>query len=532
MDEKQILVEEEQESPPNPSLSPLTFFSSLIAVPRLNMQFFPSVKSGGEERLSIGPELAGKPPKATETSALANSIRKKRFWTVTPAMVEVLKVVHQTVAASVGNIMEWYDLAIFAYFAPEIGENFFPGDNHTLKMIQIFAVLAGSFFMRPVGAIVMGHIGDTKGRKAALILSIILLGMPTFLVGCLPNYGSLGVMAPVLLIIIRLAQGVSIGGEMAGAYLCAVENAPPDRKAFLSAVCEVSGGLGMMIGSATSGFVRSILSDEAMESWGWRIPFLLAFVVALFGWNVRRYLPEEPEFAEKNDMSQVSMTANGSFENVVQVVRVHWYGILLLAGVVSFDASMFCTTFVWLANYATDLSSEPIGEEAFAANTMVFIPLIISSLTFGKLSDLIGYHKVMLSTALSLVFFGPFAFAAVETNTLVGFAIGQMILALIVGAYTGPLGARMVDFFPPAVRYTAIGIGFNLAQCVLGGTMPVIATLLSETSLGLTGVSLFLSMVAMVTVLCLEGMRKIEKRRALIATPQPSGYGGYGEMNE
>ena len=212
-------------------------------------------------------------------------------------------------AGAIGNVLEWYDFAVYGYFAAAIGRTFFPSEDPVAQVLAAFGIFAVGFLMRPVGGALIGYIGDRLGRRAALTFSVAAMAIPTFLVGVLPGYDTLGIAAPILLTLLRMIQGLSVGGEYTTSVVFMVEHAPPDRRGMVGAMACCGAVGGILAGSATGAVLASLMSPEALESWGWRIPFMLGLVVGLAGFVLRRGIAEEeaPEgraFAADRDAAQ------------------------------------------------------------------------------------------------------------------------------------------------------------------------------------------------------------------------------------
>lgn len=214
------------------------------------------------------------------------------FPSITPKQRKTL------VASSLGNILEWYDFALFGFFAPILAQLFFPSDDHLASLLSTFGVFAAGFLMRPLGGALFGHFGDKVGRKNALAASVILMAIPTTLLGLLPTHSQVGLLAPILLTVLRLIQGLSVGGELTGSISFIVEHSPPSQRGFFGSWASNSIGMGLLLGSATGALMTSLLSPDDLASWGWRIPFLFGIVVGGVGLYLRMKL-EEPESFQK-----------------------------------------------------------------------------------------------------------------------------------------------------------------------------------------------------------------------------------------
>ena len=196
-------------------------------------------------------------------------------------------------AGTIGNLLEWYDFAIYGYFAATIGRVFFPAENAVAQVLAAFGIFALGYLMRPLGGVVVGHIGDRLGRRAALTFSIAAMAIPTFLVGLLPGYETLGMAAPILLTLLRMVQGLSVGGEATTAMVFLVEQAPPGRRGLVGSFCSLAATGGFLLGSAIGAAFAALLPADELAAWGWRVPFLLGLVLGIVGWWIRQVIVEE-----------------------------------------------------------------------------------------------------------------------------------------------------------------------------------------------------------------------------------------------
>jgi MHS family proline/betaine transporter-like MFS transporter len=223
-------------------------------------------------------------------------------WDSAPAPVErricgirVSENLYRAFAANIGNILEWYDFAVFGYLAEVFGKLFFVASNPTVGLLESFAVFGGAFFMRPVGGVILGSIGDRFGRKRALEISIMLMACCTFALGCLPTYHTIGVLAPVLMVLLRLLQGVSVGGQLVGSFVFTIESAPPGSRVLYGGLCMGTAVFGSMLGSFVASLLH-LLPEEHLYSWGWRLPFWSGIFVAFVGLHIQRQVEDSPEF--------------------------------------------------------------------------------------------------------------------------------------------------------------------------------------------------------------------------------------------
>ena len=370
-------------------------------------------------------------------------------------------------AGAIGNVLEWYDFAVYGYFAAAIGRVFFPSQDAVAQVLAAFGIFAVGFFMRPVGGALIGHIGDRFGRRAALTFSIAAMAVPTFLVGALPGYDTLGVAAPILLTLLRMIQGLSVGGEYTTSVVFMVEHAPAERRGLIGATACCGAVGGILAGSATGALLASIMSPEALESWGWRIPFLMGLVVGLAGLALRRSLHEEATGKERKGSP------------LAETFRDHGPLLLRLAALSVFNSVGFYLMFVYIVSWLQMVDGVPPAQ-ALGINTISMALLLPLMVTMGWVTDRVGRRPVMLAaTVLAVVGAWPLFWLMHSTNAAI-VLVGQLGFVLLVGTFCGCQPTIMVEAVPARVRCTAIALGYNVTVGLIGGLCPLVATWLVE----------------------------------------------------
>jgi MFS transporter, MHS family, proline/betaine transporter len=366
-------------------------------------------------------------------------------------------------AGAIGNVLEWYDFAIYGYFAAAIGRTFFPLQQQVAQVLAAFGIFAVGYLLRPIGGALIGHIGDRLGRPTALTFSVVAMAVPTFLVGVLPGYEVLGIMAPVLLTALRAIQGLSVGGEYTTSIVFMVERAPPGRRGLIGAMACCGAAGGILLGSATGAVLAAAMSPETLQSWGWRIPFILGLVVGVAGLLLRRQVQEAPR--------------QGAAERLpfFDVVRDHRALLARLAGLAVFNAVGFYLLFVYIVSWL-QLADGVAPAQALDINTASMLLLLAVMLGGGWLSDRVGRKPVLLgATAVAFLAAVPLFWLMHHPN--VGLALmGQMGFALVIGMFLGAQPSLMVEATPAAVRCTAVALGYNVTLGLIGGTSPIAAT--------------------------------------------------------
>ena len=364
-------------------------------------------------------------------------------------------------AGAIGNILEWFDFAVYGYFAVFIGHNFFPQADPVAQVIGAFGIFAIGYLARPIGGVLIGHIGDRHGRKVAMTVSVGAMAIPTFLIGILPGYATIGIAAPILLTILRTVQGLSLGGEYTTSMIFMVEHAPAHRRNLAGATA-VSGAItGILLGSATGALLASVMPQDALASWGWRVPFLFGLVIGIMGLILRRHLPE----GERNNAAQSPLR---------QVLRTYPWPVFQVAVLCLINAVGFQVVFVYLVSWL-QLVDNIAPATALEVNTASMLLFLVFTFVGGALADRFGNLPVMAVGAGGLVVFAVplFHILAIPQPSII--MIAQMILGVLLGLYIGAQPGLIVMHSPKPVRCTALAIGYNLTLGVVGGLTPLTA---------------------------------------------------------
>lgn len=368
-------------------------------------------------------------------------------------------------AGMIGNVLEWYDFAIYGFFAVEIGRQFFPHESQVAQLLATFGVFAVGYLMRPLGGIAIGHVSDHYGRRAALIVAITAMAVPTFLIGLLPGYAVLGIAAPILLTVLRMVQGLSLGGEHPSSMVFLVERAPEGRRGFMGGLAACGAIVGLLLGSATGALLAALMSADALAEWGWRIPFIMGLGVGLVGNLIRRNIEETvPE-------------RSGKSPAIVETLRNHWRLVGRIAALAAFNAVPFYLLFVYLVS-VMELDNGFTPAQALLINTISMTALLPCMLFGAWLTDKVGRKPVLLfSIGMGFLTAWPLFTLMHQPDPVLVFA-GQLGAALFVGLFTSSFPALIVEATPAPVRCTAVALGYNLSIGIVGGLTPVIATLL------------------------------------------------------
>ena len=377
------------------------------------------------------------------------------------------------ISGMIGNGLEWYDFALYGIFAATIGHLFFPSDNEAVSLMAAYGTFAAGFIMRPVGAVLFGYIGDKWGRKTSLAFSILLMAIPTACIGLLPTYDQIGIWAPIGLTIIRLLQGLSLGGEFSGSITFLVEHAPPKKRGLIGSATIFSLAAGILLGSIVATICANVLTPEELESWGWRVPFLIGIVIGLVGFYIRHYTDESPEFESAKKQGKMSKTP-------VRDVFKHNKKQLFVAIAVYLTVTVpFYAVSVFAIGFLRKFMGFSMQDALFMNSIVMFVMMLVVPIS-AYLSDRIGRKPILVSVtiAMILLIYPIFWLLSTPGGGMINALTAQILFALLVGLYAGPIPAFLVDLFPTRVRYTGIGLSYNISAALFGGTMPMVATML------------------------------------------------------
>jgi MFS family permease len=377
-------------------------------------------------------------------------------------------------ASSAGTLIEWYDFYIFGSLAAIISGLFFPKDDPTAAFLLTLATFATGFAIRPVGAVFFGRIGDLVGRKYAFLVTLVIMGLSTTVIGLLPTYEKIGILAPIALVFLRLLQGLALGGEYGGAATYVAEHAPDGRRGYYTSFIQTTATLGLFVSLAVILGVRLWVGEEAFKTWGWRIPFLLSILLVGMSLYIRLKLKESPLFARLKEKGKASATPLGdSFGNKKnwKLILLALFGATAGQGVVWYTGQFYALYFLQTA----------LKIEFATANIVVAIALILGTpffILFGHLSDKIGRKRIMLLGFLLAVLTYIPIYMAMEK-----FAASPAMLVLLIFVQViyvtmvyGPIAAFLVELFPAKIRYTSMSLPYHVGNGVFGGFTPLVAS--------------------------------------------------------
>nr|WP_243394282.1 MFS transporter [Bifidobacterium parmae] len=417
-------------------------------------------------------------------------------------------------ASMVGTAIEFYDFYAYGTAAA----NYFPHiffsakDNPTVALLMSLLTFAIAFIARPLGSLVFGHFGDRMGRKTTLVVSLMTMGIGTFLIGCLPTYDQAGVFAVAILCLLRFIQGIGLGGEWSGAALVATENAPEDKRALYGSFPELGAPIGFFLSNGTYFLLETFNDSDAMLAWGWRVPFLLSAVLVIIGLVVRVHMEETPIFRMAQEQKKVVKSP------LTEVFRKSWKQVLQATFLVAVTYTLFYTLATWSLAWGTKEQGEGGGGLGFT-NQEYLLMLMIAICVFAAFiviscvnADKWGRKRVIITSSVLLV-----VFAALFPFLLNGEIVGQrnffanMVFLCVgfalMGTAFGPIGAFLPELFDANVRYSGSGIGYNLAAIVGAAFVPTIATWLSS-HFGVHSVGLYLGVMAVCCLVAVLSCRE------------------------
>ncbi len=399
------------------------------------------------------------------------------------------------IASVIGNALEWYDFTVYAFLAAIIGKHFFPSTDDTTALLSSFAVFGVGFVARPLGGVLIGLFGDKMGRKPALLLTIVMMAAGTGLIGILPTYASIGVAAPILLVLARLLQGFSAGGEWGGSASFLVEWAPPDRRGLFGSFHPASIFLGQLSGLGTTALLTSAIGSDAMSDWGWRVPFLFGALVGPLGLLIRRTVDETPAFKRAVVAPSSLVTED---DRPVWLTLIHAFCFVAVQSVVVYTFFSYFPTFMQRYLHLT-------ASQALWSTTLANAVVMLTCLAAGAISDRIGRKPLMLvhCVAFLVLTYPLMALLLTSGASLTTIVAVQAFLGLLTGLFLGAFPAALVELFPTRRRLTGLGTAYNLSSMVFGGFAPFIATWLinlTGSPIAVSGYVMFAAILSTVAV--------------------------------
>lgn len=396
-------------------------------------------------------------------------------------------------AGLLGTILEWYDFSVYVYLAPILSAIFFPNESKYISLMLSFLVFAIGYLLRPLGGAIFGHFGDRYGRRITFIASILLMSTSTCLIGFLPTHSQAGVIAPLLLILLRLLQGLSVGGELIGTLTLFFELAPMKKRGVNTALMWIGSGGGILMSSIVVAILTRVLSQQQLHDWGWRIPFFLGALTGLIGFFLRNRTRESVSFLSLKTTGRV---ASFPFHEILKFHKVKLFKLFLIFIP---SAVSFYLVFVFMPTYTSSFLKMSMGTTTTINTVNLFLLLVFSPLV-GLLSDKIGRKIVLLSGLAGFIIASMPLYILISKASVTALFFSQFMLMLLCSLYLGGLMAFALEIIPTYVRYSIAAIGFNLCYSIFGGTTPLIATFLINKSGNVLGPAYYLIFSAIVAL--------------------------------
>lgn len=399
-------------------------------------------------------------------------------------------------SSGIANTFEWYDYILFAHFAPIIGEKFFPSSDAGAPLLYAFAVFAAGYLMRPIGGIFFGVLGYKFGRRAALSASIICMALPTTLMGLLPTYDSIGVTATTLMIIVRMMQGLSMGGALTSSISFVIEHTDRRHRGLTGSVSMSSICLGILLGSLAAYIVKTSLSSEQFSIWGWRIPFLLGIFIMFVGVYIRQNINETPLFESLRVEKKVLQSP------LKEVLQKHWFDILISIMINSTGSVIFYLEAVYVATFLK-LNRDFVESDIDNIVNISYVLMAFITVLIGWLSDKIGRRKIYTINLLIIASSIFFIMRIFEDGSMQAIIVAQILLAVLAAAYIGPEPALQAEFYPTPVRNTALALSYNTATSLFGGTTPLVMEYLLQKTGSITSAAYYVLVCSMCSMIAL-----------------------------
>lgn len=397
-------------------------------------------------------------------------------------------------SSSLGNILEWYDFGLFTIFSSLFSRLFFPTDNPQVALIATIGIFSVGFLCRPIGALIFGYMGDRAGRARTLRLSILMISLPTLLIGCIPSYQQVGVLAPVLLMLIRIWQGLSIGGEYSGNIIYLAETAPGKHRAVFTSLASTGANVGVLLATIVGILCSTVFTESQLQTWGWRVPYLISGVLCLFLYQFRLRIHETLIFEYIKHKHQLA-------SNPIKVVfEKNRPQLLYTLGLVCVGTTFYYFCFIYIPIYLAQQLQFSVHEVSVIMSLLLCLMIILVPLA-GFLCDRMGRRNMLLFNALliSLIVMPGFYLLQMHSFTLLIAVLVSFTLAS--SLEQGTTSVAIVENFPLPARYTGVSLGYNIGNGFLGGTVPIVCAWLSTHASFSFAPALYVAGCAMITVL-------------------------------
>ncbi|GGX37153.1 MFS transporter [Streptomyces chartreusis] len=432
-----------------------------------------------------------------------------------PATTTALPTVNRrrvATAAALASAVEWYDYFVFGIAAALVlGDLYFPAGSPTAGVLAAFATFAVGFLARPIGGIVAGQLGDKRGRKPMLVLALTLMGIATTGIGLLPTYETIGVAAPILLVVLRIAQGVAVGAQWGGAMLMATEYAPEGKRGVYGSVVQLGVPIGVVTANTVFLLAGAFTSDAQFAAWGWRVPFLIGLFVLALAWYIHTRVEETPEFREaERALTEKEKTEQGS--PLRTILKDHLGTVLLAGGSFAVNTATFYILITGVLDYTTrELDMEKSA--VLTVSLCVSLTQLVLIPAAAALSDKVGRIRVYALGAAGIALWAVPLFLLIDTGSLLWLAVGSFVASCFLSIMYGPQAALFAELFTPEMRYTGASLGYQIAAVLGGGLAPFVMVLLLEATGTSMAVSAYIIVLAVIALLSIKVLA--DKARSL-----------------
>lgn len=427
-------------------------------------------------------------------------------------------------AAALGNAMEWFDFGVYGFLAYALGQVFFPSVSPSVQMVAALATFSVPFLVRPLGGLVFGMLGDRFGRQKVLSITIIIMALSTFCIGLIPGYATIGIWAPILLLLAKLAQGFSVGGEYSGAAIFVAEYSPDRKRGFMGSWLDFGSIAGFLLGAGIVVLLSSLLGEDRFHDWGWRIPFFLALPLGCIGLYLRHALDETPAFqqhVEKMEKEQSgSNIENQTAVPLKEIFTKYWHSLAICVGLVIVTNVTYYMLLTYMPSYLSH-NLHYSTDHGVLIIIAIMVGMLFVQPMIGLFSDKIGRKPFIIFGSICLFIFAYPAFLLITSDIIAFIFLGLLILAVILNCFIGVMASILPAIFPTKVRYSALAIAFNISVLIAGIT-PTAAAWLVEESGNLYMPAFYLMVVAVIGIVTGFKMKETANKPLRGATPAAS----------
>lgn len=424
-------------------------------------------------------------------------------------------------AAALGNAMEWFDFGVYGFVAYALGQIFFPGATPGVQVIAALATFSVPFLVRPLGGIFFGALGDKYGRQKILAITIIIMAISTFCIGLIPSYDSIGIWAPILLLLAKLAQGFSVGGEYSGAAIFVAEYSPDKKRGFMGSWLDFGSIAGFVLGAGVVVVLSSVLGEQRFMAWGWRLPFFLALPLGVIGLYLRHALEETPAFQKHSENLQQHSAADAPQPvSFAEIARGHWRSLLSCVGLVIATNVTYYMLLTYMPSYLSHNLHYP-DDHGILIIIVVMLGMLFVQPVIGLLSDRFGRRPFVIGGSIGLLLLAVPCFMLITSGSLVLIFAGLLVLAVLLNAFTGVMASSLPAMFPTKIRYSALAIAFNISVLIAGLT-PTLSAWLVEVTQNLYMPAYYLMAIAVVGLITGILMKETANLPLKGATPAAS----------